>query len=179
MKLSALSILLGLSVAASGIWAILKPNAFGAAARKFPRSVSWGYLLVALATGWFLYYLSIESVSDFAAYKPAMYIGFSALGVLTCIFLEDFLAARGLAVVLLLLAKAMLDASMFNNSQWRLLIAVWAYVLIVAGMWITVSPWRLRDFIQFGTASDGRIKILGGFRLGFGLLVAILGVVAF
>src|SRR5690349_18748884 len=100
MKLSTLAVVLGLVVALPQIYGLLKPSAFAAAARKFPRSESWGFLLMGLGTIWFLWNLNNESISDFASYKNLMLVGFGAIGVLTCIFVRDFLAVRGLAVVL-------------------------------------------------------------------------------
>ena len=68
------------------------------ALRKFPRSEPWGYALMGLGTLWFLANLQAESISDFAAYKNLMLIGFGAVGLLTCLYVRDFLAVRGLAV---------------------------------------------------------------------------------
>ena len=135
--------------------------------------------MIAVATVWFLLLLKGESIADFAPYKPYMYLGFSLLGVLTCVYVTDFLAVRGLAVVLLLLGKLMLDTQRWVESDWRLVIAVWAYVLVIAGMWLTISPWRLRDLIQWSTANAGRMRLLNGIRLAFGLLLIVLGLTAF
>jgi hypothetical protein len=87
------------------------------------------------------------------------------------------LAVRGLAVVLLLLAKLMVDTGRPRLSQTPLvlIIQIWAYCLVVAGIWLTVSPWRLRDLLQWATATEKRIKIGCSLRLAFGLLVALLG----
>ena len=179
MKLSTLSVLLGLGVAAPQLYALLRPAAFATAVRRFPRSLAWGYALMGLGTVWFLFYLRLESVSDFAPYKPLMNVGFVLLGVLTCTFVKDFLAVRGLAVVLLLLAKLMVDAARWADSPWRLVIVVWAYALAIAGMWFTVSPWRMRDLLQWATASERRIRLGSYGRLAFGLLVIILGLTVF
>jgi hypothetical protein len=179
MKLSTLAIALGLAFSLPHIYGLLKPSAFAAAIRKFPRSELWGFILMGLGTVWFLWNLKNESISDFAAYKGIMLLGFGAVGVLTCIFVRDFLAVRGLAVVLLLLAKLMLDAARWNDSEWRLVIAVWAYVWIIAGMWFTISPWRLRDLIQWATASERRVRVGSALRLALGALVLILGLTVF
>ncbi len=84
-----------------------------------------------------------------------MMIAFAAVGVLTCIFVQDFLAVRGLAVVLLLLGKLMVDTGRphLGESPFVLVIQAWAYVLIVAGIWFTITPWKLRDLIEFATAT--------------------------
>lgn len=182
MKLSLLSILLGVGMSVPQIYGLVKPAAFAAAARKFPRSLPWGYALMALGTAWFLYYVQTESAADFAAYKEAMSVGFAAVGLGACIFVKDFLAVRGLAVVFLLLAKLMTDTGrprLEDTHYWALVIQIWAYVLVVAGMWFTISPWRARDLINFATANESRVKIGCAIRLVFGLFVAFLGVTAF
>ena len=181
LKLSTLSILLGLGLGLPQIYGILRPAAFGESVRKFPRSVPWGLVLTLLGTAWFLWNLSQESIADFAAYQNLLIAGFAAVGLGTCIFVQDFLAVRGLAIVLLLLAKLMVDTGRpaLEQTHWVLVIQAWAYVLVVAGIWLTVSPWRLRDLLAWGTASERRIKIGCGMRLAFGLFVAALGVTAF
>ncbi len=180
-NLSILCVVLGLGLALPQIYGLMNPAAFGVAVRKFPRSFPWGCLLMVLGTGWFLFNLSQESISDFAAYKNILFFGFAAVGLGSCIFVQDFLAVRGLAVVLLLLAKLMVDTGRPHLAQTPLVLVIqtWAYVLVIAGIWLTVSPWRLRDFLNWGTANEKRIKIGCGVRLAFGLFVAFLGLAVF
>jgi len=181
LSLSTLSVVLGLGVGLPQIYGLTKPVAFTTAVRKFPRSLPWGIALMMLGTVWFLWNLSQESIADFAQYKPHLMAGFAAVGVGACIFVQDFLAVRGLAVVLLLLGKLMVDTGRpaLSQTHWVWVIQVWAYVLVVAGIWLTVSPWRLRDFLAWGTANEQRIKVGCGLRLAFGLLVAALGLTVF
>ncbi|HWI57598.1 MAG TPA: hypothetical protein VNZ22_10245 [Bacillota bacterium] len=173
--------MLGLGLVLPQVVGLLKPGAFAAALRRFPRSLPWGYGLMLLGTAWFLYYLSQESISDFASYKNVLFAGFAAVGIGSCIFVQDFLAVRGLAVVLLLLAKLMVDTGrpQLAHTSTVLVIQTWAYVLVIAGIWLTVSPWRLRDWLEWSTATEKRIKIGCGLRLAFGLLVAVLGLTKF
>jgi len=154
---------------------------FTAAARKLPRNVPVGVALMLLGTAWFLWIVNQEPIADFSAYKPAMMIAFAAVGVLTCIFIQDFLAARGLAVLLLLLGKLMVDTGRphLGESLFVLVIQTWAYVLIVAGMWFTIAPWRLRDLIEFGTATENRIRLGSAVRLAFALFIVALGLTVF
>jgi hypothetical protein len=177
ISLSLLSIILGLGMGLPQIYGLVNPAGFGVAVRKFPRSLASGCVLMLLGTAWFLLNLSHESIADFAAYKNILFLGFAAVGIGSCIFVQDFLAVRGLAVVLLLLAKLMVDTGRPRLSQTPLvlIIQIWAYCLVVAGIWLTVSPWRLRDLLQWATATEKRIKIGCSLRLAFGLLVALLG----
>jgi hypothetical protein len=168
--------LLGTGVALPQVYGLLKPAAFAAALRRFPRSLYWGYFLMALGTAWFLYYLSIESISDFESYKPYMYLGFGLVGLLSCIYVSDFLAVRGLAIVLMLLGKLMIDTARWHASNWRLVIVVMAYLMVMAGIWFTVSPWRLRDLIHWAVANEKRTRFISAGRLLFGLFLIILGI---
>jgi hypothetical protein len=175
VKLSTLSIGLGLAFAALNLFGLLFPARFGVGARKFPRSVPVGYILTLAGTAWFMWNVNHESLADFESLKPFLFTLFIGVGLGTCFFVQDFLAVRGLSILLLLLGKLMVDTERWAASEWRLVIAVWAYVMVLAGMWFTVSPWRLRDLLLWATANDTRIRVTSGLRLAFGLFVAGLG----
>ncbi len=179
MKLSMLSVLLGCGLALPQVYGLMKPKEFAAAAQKFPRSTVCGYVLMLLATLWFLAYVKQEDISDFAAYKPVMLGGFGFMGVMTCLYVSDFLAVRGLALVMMLLGKLMVDTARWTETDWRLVIVIWAYVLVFFGMWLTISPWRLRDFLNWATANEKRVKVGSAIRLAFALFVMALGLTVF
>jgi hypothetical protein len=181
MRLSLLSILLGVGMSVPQVYALTKPTEFTATARRLPRNVPVGVALMLLSTAWFLWIVNAEPIADFSAYKPAMMIAFAAVGVLTCVFVQDFLAARGLAVVLLLLGKLMVDTGRphLDQSWFVLVIQTWAYVLIVTGIWFTVTPWKLRDLIEYATATENRIRIGSAVRLAFALFIVALGLTVF
>jgi len=181
MKLSLLTILLGLGMGLPQLIGVMQPARLSAAARKFPRNLPVGIVLMLLGTAGFVWNVNIEPIADFSAFKPYMIGGFIAVGVLSCIFVQDFLAVRGLAVVLLLLAKLMVDTGRphLDQSPFVLLIQTWAYALVVAGIWLTITPWKLRDFINWATATEGRTRMLSAVRLAFAAFVLVLGLTAF
>lgn len=181
LNLSTLSILIGLAMALPQIYGLAKPKEFAESVRKFPRNVPIGIALMLLGTAWFLWILSHEAVSDFATYKNVLFLLFAAVGVGTCIFVQDFIAVRGLAVVFLLVAKLMVDTGrpMLSKTHWTLVIQSLAYVLVIAGIWLTLSPWRLRDFLNWATTDEKRVRVGSAIRLAFGLFVAILGLTKF
>jgi hypothetical protein len=175
IKLSTLAEVMGLGLALPQIYGLVKPAAFAQRVRKFPRSLPVGIALMLLATAWFAWNFSLEQVSDFAAYKQWMMWAFVAIGVGACVYLQDYLAVRGLAVVFLLLGKLMVDTARWQETDWRWVISGWAYLLVVAGMWFTVWPWHLRDLLNWATANNRRVVIGSAIRLAFGLFVALLG----
>ena len=181
MKLSLLSLLLGAGMSVPQIYGLARPKAFAAAARKLPRNLPLGCVLMLLGTAWFVWNVNVEPIADFSAFKPYMMAGFTAVGVGSCIFVQDFLAVRGLAVLLLLLAKLMLDTGRphLGQSPFVLVIQVWAYILGVAGIWLTVTPWKLRDLLELATANETRVRIGSALRLAFAVFVLILGLTVF
>jgi len=179
IKLSTLSICLGALVAGVNLFALLQPARFAAAARQFPRSIPIGCVLTLGGTAWFMWNVSHESLADFESLKPFLFTLFVGVGLGTCFFVQDFLAVRGLSVLLLLLAKLMVDTERWTGSPWRLVIAVWAYGLVMAALWFTVSPWRLRDLIYWQTANEKRLLLGSAVRCAFGVFVAVLGLTVF
>ena len=66
-----------------------------------------------------------------------------------------------------------------GESAWILVNQSVAYVLVVLGIWLTISPWRLRDWINWNTADDHRMKVGAAVRLACGLSFAALGMFIF
>ncbi|MGZ8899154.1 MAG: hypothetical protein ACXW3Z_03585 [Limisphaerales bacterium] len=179
MTLSTLAILIGAVYCAIQVFALLQPATFTRHARAFPRSEGIGFVLMGIGTIWFLYNLQSEAIADFAAYKKYMLIAFGAIGVLTSIFVRDFLAVRGLAVCLLLLAWFTLNRTRWEDSSARLILVVWAYLWVICGMWFSISPWRLRDILNWWTANSSRLKLGSVLQLALGATVLVLGLTAF
>ena len=187
ISLANLSVLLGVFLAALSGYSLARPAAVGQAMRAFPRANAPGYVLILAATAWFLWNIQSEDMADYREIKHWFYIGFGAVGIGSCIYLRDFLAVRGLAVFMLLLAKLMLDTQrhymldtpVAHVSEWRLVFPVWAYMIIVMSMWMVISPWRMRDMIQWMLAKPRRLAAKGWFRLVFGILLIVLGLTVF
>jgi hypothetical protein len=171
--------LLGLGFGLPQIYGVMKPKEFAASVRKFPRSLPWGIVLMLLGTFWFLYNLQQESIADFKDLKPYLMMFFGLVGVGSCLFVQDFLAVRGFAVVVMLIAKQMVDTARWADSDWRLALVIWAYLMVAAGIWFTIWPWHMRDLLNWGTASEKRVRVGSAVRLGWGLFIAVLGFTVF
>jgi len=181
MKLSLLSVLLGVGMGLPQVYGLAKPAQLAATVKKFPRNFAAGVALMLLGTAWFVWNVNVEPIADFSVFKPYMMAGFTAVGILACIFVQDFLAVRGVAVLMMLLAKLMVDTGRphLGESPFVLVIQIWAYLLVVAGVWFTVTPWKLRDILNWATATEERIRIGSIIRLAFAVFVLILGLTAF
>ena len=118
-------------------------------------------------------------MADFEKYRTAFNVFILATGIGSCLYLKDYLAVRGAAVLMLLIAKLIVDTARFHESEWRLVLITVAYLMVIGGMWFTVSPWRMRDLFAWGIADEKRFKILCGFRIVFGILLLMLGIFEF
>ncbi len=174
-------VVLGLGAVLPQIYGLMKPAAYAGALRRFPRSTTIGVTLTLLATAWFLFNLSQESIADFAAYKGVMYVLFAAVGIGSCVFVRDFLAVRGLALLLLLVAKLMVDTGRpaLPQTAWVEILQVTAYILVIAGMWLTISPWRLRDWLDWVANTEHRLKTVCSVSLAFGVALLAIGLLKF
>ena len=104
VSLANLSIVLGVFLVAVAGYSLARPGAVGQAMRAFPRANAPGYVVILAATAWCLWNIQSEDMADYREIKHWFYIGFGAVGIGSCIYLRDFLAVRGLAVFMLLLA---------------------------------------------------------------------------
>lgn len=177
--LSQVALVLGAGCLLAHLWPLLRPASCGDWLRRFPRNTAVGVVLMLLGTGWFEWNLINSDISDFAEFRTLLLVGFVVLGVGCCLFVRDYLAVRGLAVVVCLLADVVLDSQRWHPSPLKNLVTLWVYVWIVAAMWLAVAPWRARDWLAWCTASESRLRGLAVAGVAWGGLVAALGLTAY
>ena len=170
--------ILGALALGGGVWGLTREESVRDLLKGYPRNDNVGYVTILAGMVWFLYILDGESMSDFERFRTHFNILLVATGVGACIYLKDYLAVRGTAVLMVLLAKLIVDTARWHDSDWRLVLVTMAYIMVIKGMWLTVSPWRMRDLIEWILAKDGRFKkvciariVFGALLLGLGLLV--------
>jgi hypothetical protein len=141
--------------------------------QKFPRSRGAGIILLSIDLIWTLWLLATIEMGEFAAFRRPLLIAVPIGYVLTLRFVDEFLAVRALGILCLLIAEPLLDAAFLRYETSRLLVTVFAYVLILAGLFWVMVPYILRDKINWAARSAGRWRLLHGVALAYG--AAILG----
>jgi len=150
---------------------LLKPEASKQIARRLPRSRVMGFLFLTIAFLWSFWLLATMEMGEFSGFrKPLMFIlpvGFA----LVLFFVDEFLAVRALGILFLLAAEPLLDAAFFRSDTSRLLVTVFAYLMIVIGLFWVTMPYLLRDQIDWSARTNGRWRLANGLILLYGAAI--------
>src|SRR2546423_7422502 len=153
------------------LWGWIRPDAFKSAARNLPRSRVAGFVLLTIAFFWSFWLLATMEMGEFSSFrKPLLFIvpvGF----LLVLRFVDEFLAARALGILFLLGAEPLLDAAFFRSETSRLLVTVFAYILVVVGLFWVTMPYLMRDQINWSARTNGRWRITHGLVFLYGIAI--------
>lgn len=175
MSLFLATLLPGLFLALLGAGLLWNGAVVGSTARALPRSVGGSWLFFGTGAAWFLWRLSRLGESDlifFQTPQPVM-LGFAVLAVLAFIYAPDFLAVRGLCVLMLLSAEPLLYAAyMEYQHPQRLLMVTAVYLGLALALYLAAAPYRLRDFFAWLFHAPVRPRLLGALLLAYGLAMS-------
>ncbi len=159
----------GALLAATGLVLLAGGSRLAAPLQKAIRSQTLAVLLMGGATVWFLFKIAHLGEADFGRYRQIIFVLFATVGAASFFVLPDFLAVRGLAVLVLLTAQeVILKASFFHYSWPQLLLNGFTYLAILAALWLGASPFRMRDFLQWLFRRRQRSVLLGTGLLLYG-----------
>jgi hypothetical protein len=170
-----LAILLpGLLLIALGLPLLIAQGAVIAAIKGFPRSQGAANLFFGAGSLWFLYNIWHLSAADFGDYRVVLLIAFATIATMAFKCVPDFLAVRGVCILVLLAASPLLMAGYMNFDHPLIYFQkAFVYVSIVIAIWLGAQPWRLRDFFEWLFARPQRSRSLGGVLAAYGLLLTL------
>lgn len=174
MSLPLAMFLPGLLLVLLGAALLTGSSRVNSALKSFPRSEAAAYLFFGGGAAWFLYQIWHLSPADFGEYRKLLFIAFATVAVLSFKCVPDFLAVRGLCVLVLMAAWPLLMAGYMNYEQPQIYLQkVLLYVGIALAIWLGAQPWRLRDFFEWLFRSSVRARTFGGGLLGYGLALVV------
>jgi len=135
----------------------------------FPRSRIAGIVILAVDLAWSLWLVSTMEMGEFSAFRRPFLIILPVGFFLTLRFVDEFLAVRALGILALLVAEPMLDAAFFRYEPSRLVLTVFAYVLVVLGLIWVMVPYKLRDQINWFSKTTARWRGANVFGVVYGL----------
>jgi len=150
-----------------GLLGMLKPD-LANVVQRFPRSRVAGVIVLTICLMWTFWLLATIQMGEFSAFRRPLLIALPIGYALALRFVDEFLAVRALGILCLLAAEPLLDAAFLRYETSRLLITVFAYVLIVAGLFWVAIPYVLRDQINWSTRNVVRWRCLHAIALIYG-----------
>ena len=146
-------------------------KSFEQAAKGWLRATLPTLLLFGTAAIGFLYQISQLGEADFGNIRHILLIFFAVVGLSAFFLVKDFLAVRGLAILMLLAAKQLLDAAYMQEPASRLFLVTLTYAGIVLALYIGAAPFKLRDWLEWLFSRKSRTTILGSALLAYGVLL--------
>jgi uncharacterized protein YjeT (DUF2065 family) len=166
--MSTLGLLTLVPAGISGILAIAllaKPLVFRQWLVRFPRDLWSGRVLAVIAVFWAAWILRDLPFGRFEGFKVSLWPAALLLGAGVCIYMDELLAPRALGALLLLFPAPLLDAARWHPSGWSVVMSFVAYVLVVKGMFLLLSPYWLRIFTERCLATDRNCRRWGSVSL--------------
>ena len=164
-------LLVGLLLIIGHTVALILPQQTQIWLKGFPRSVFLGTLLLVVAAVWFYWLVSTMDLGEFDRFRTAFKIGTPIAAVLTGLYVQEFLAARSLGMVVLLAAEALLEAAWMRPEMSRLWLVSLVYVWLTAALFWVGMPYTLRDQIAWVSASATRWKIASVIGIAYGIIL--------
>src|SRR3984893_8980312 len=150
---------------------LIKPALVQNWLKRFPRSSIAGIVLLSLALVWSFWLLATMEMGEFSSFRRPLMIVLPIGYVLVMRFVDEFLAVRALGFVCLLAAEPLLEAAFFRYETSRLFVTVFAYLLIVAGLFWVTMPYLLRDQISWSAHSNARWRVVHGIAAVYGIAI--------
>lgn len=179
LSLKVVAIILGLLGMTGGIIAMLRPAAVRRTLIGLPRNFRAGAIAMAIGTLWMDILIYNIDLTEMSGYRTWLLVFFTALGIMTVIYLPDLLFARALGIILLLATELLFSATFPASHPARHIITVIGYIWATAGMCFVVAPYLLRDLIDLVHRSDAATRRAGALKTTFGLALVALGLTCF
>jgi len=152
---------------------LLKPELVQSLAKRLPRSRAAAIVLLTLGFIWSFWLLATMEMGEFSSFRRPLLFALPIGYALVLRFVEEFLAVRALGILCLLAAEPLLEAAFFRYEASRLLVTVFSYMTIVAGLLWVMIPYLLRDQIDWSARSNVRWRTIHGIAAAYGAAILV------
>jgi len=171
LSLQTAGLIAGMFLLLVGVPGLIKPDLVRGLAQRLPRSRVVGFGLLTIDLVWSLCLLATMEMGEFSSFRRPLLIMLPIGFFLVLRFGDEFLAVRALGILFLLGAEPLLDAAFFRTEPSRLLVTVFAYLLIVVGLFWVAMPYLLRDQINWSARTPGRWRLTHGLAFLYGAAI--------
>ncbi len=174
IPLKGTGIVVALALILSHGWALNNTAKTQAFLKAFPRTYSWGVILLTIDFIWSEFALVNMDMGEFFNMRDKFMMIVAGGYVAVLIYVKEFLSVRALGALLLLVAGPVLSAAFLQPQTSRLLLPILAYAWIIVGMFFIGMPFLMRDWVNILISKPQRwnLAVYGGIAYGFVLLAA-------
>ena len=174
IPLKGTGIVVALALILSHGWALNNTAKTQAFLKAFPRTYSWGVILLTIDFIWSEFALVNMDMGEFFNMRDKFMMIVAGGYIAVLIYVKEFLAVRALGALLLLVAGPVLTAAFLQPQTSRLLLPILAYVWIIVGMFFIGMPFLMRDWVNTLISKPQRwnLAVYGGIAYGIVLLAA-------
>ena len=174
IPLKGTGIVVALALILSHGWALNNTAKTQAFLKAFPRTYSWGVILLTIDFIWSEFALVNMDMGEFFNMRDKFMMIVAGGYIAVLIYVKEFLAVRALGALLLLVAGPVLTAAFLQPQTSRLLLPILAYVWIIVGMFFIGMPFLMRDWVNTLISKPQRwnLAVYSGIAYGIVLLAA-------
>jgi hypothetical protein len=176
MSLQAISILLGVLALIGGMIGIFRPELIRRFAELFPRSVIPAWVLTALCCWLGAKEALAMNMGFLDAYKGYIYLIAPAVFISSVTFMRELLAPRALGGFLLLIAVPVIRTAALSGKPLFQVVVVLAYIWIIYGLILLLSPWWFRKFYTPFMGDKGLFRAAAMTKATIGIVLILLGI---
>lgn len=165
------------------LWMLLKPDDSKKFFQELPRNRYIGPWVMGIGMAWFWLLVAPDGLGifsklqmdlgDFNRAKTLLRILVPVAAAGMILHVKEFLTVRGIGLLALMAAAPLLYAAYLEPYQSRLLVPIFAYIMIFKGLFWIGMPYTMRDAITWATKNDARYKLLTLGGLGYGVAVLV------
>lgn len=164
---------LGIALILIHLVPLLRAQATKAWLMKLPRDQGVGTIFLTIAFILAMVVATSMKLGEFNRLRSVAQIAIPIMYISLLFYTNEYLGARSLGILTLLVACPLLDAAFLEQPLSRLLIPILCYAWILLALFWVGMPHTLRNQIAWLTKSDGRFKTAAMVGVAYG--VAMLG----
>lgn len=180
MTLSELSLWIGVVYVVLHLPLMVAPQLMQKLLKAFPRNFWIGAILTAVALVWSAHEVNVMPLGNFiGGYKWLLWVLTPIIYGLILAFMNELLAPRALGGLLLLVANPVLSLQCQYSSRATWVIAGLAYLWVIAGVVLVLSPFRFRHTVERCCATDRTCRLAGLAGVLMGVVLVGMGLTVF
>lgn len=177
LSLRGAGLLVGLLLVGTHAYAFFNYRSLRPFLQEAPRNKRLGTILLSITLVWALVLVSSMDMGEFHRVRRIALILLPVTYGLMLAYVDEFLTARALGILMLLAACPVLDAAFLEAPRSRVLMPLLAYGWILLGMFWVGMPYLFRDHVGWATANESRWKRLSLGGLVYGALILVCALV--